>query len=93
MSGLGTSTICAIVSEVCQALVNCIWEEEISKHMLKCEAKVATSMHQFQEMWPFPCAWAALDGCHISIKWPPGGPVACTAYTSNHSQWSGDNRS
>ena len=37
ISGLGTSTICSIVSEVCQALVDCLWEEEVSKHMPTCE--------------------------------------------------------
>lgn len=26
-----------------------------------------------EHMWQLPCCWAAIDGCHISIKCPPGG--------------------
>jgi len=92
MSDLGTSTSYTIVSEVCQTLVNAFGNEP-SKHMPECEVQFAISIHQFQEMCQFPCAWAALDGCHIPIKCPPSGPVACTACTSNHSQRSRDNRS
>ena len=33
MSGLGTSTICAIVSEVCKAIIDCLWKEEVTKYM------------------------------------------------------------
>lgn len=32
------------------------------------------------EFWQFPCCWAAIDGCHIPIKCPPGGLEACKEY-------------
>ena len=30
-------------------------------------------MLDMEQMWQFPCCWSAIDGCHISIKCPPGG--------------------
>ena len=33
-----------------------------------------------EELWQFPCCWAAIDGCHIPIKCPPGGLEACEEY-------------
>ena len=33
-----------------------------------------------EELWQFPCCWAAIDGCHIPIKCPPGGLEACKEY-------------
>ena len=119
MSGLGTSAICSIVSEVCakpllivfgtvmgscflgstsslcssvvckyslgylvfvkflycikkekEGLVDCLWEEQVSKHMPTCETEFLGEVHDMQELWQFPCAWAAVNGCHIPIKCP-----------------------
>ena len=33
-----------------------------------------------EEMWQFPYCWAAIDGCHIPIKYPAGGKIACKEY-------------
>ncbi|XP_067034836.1 uncharacterized protein [Acropora muricata] len=33
-----------------------------------------------EEFWQFPCCWAAIDGCHIPMKCPPGGQEACKEY-------------
>ena len=32
MTGLGTSTICTIVSEVSQAIVDCLWDQEVTRY-------------------------------------------------------------
>ena len=32
------------------------------------------------ELWQFPFSWAAVDGCHIPIKCPPGGLESCKEY-------------
>ena len=37
-------------------------------------------MLDMDEYWQFPCCWAAIDGCHIPIKCPPGGLEACKEY-------------
>ena len=33
-----------------------------------------------EELWQFPCCWAAIDGCHIPIKCPPGGLECCKEF-------------
>eukprot|EP00794_Sanderia_malayensis_P005742 gene5742-biopygen4655 len=33
-----------------------------------------------EEFWQFPCSWAAVDGCHIPIKCPPGGQSSRKEY-------------
>ena len=33
-----------------------------------------------EELWQFPFSWAAVDGCHIPIKRPPGGQESCKEY-------------
>jgi len=35
MGGLGVSTVCSIVHEVCQVLVDRLWNESVSSHMPK----------------------------------------------------------
>ena len=30
-------------------------------------------MITMEEHWQFPCAFGAIDGCHILLKCPPGG--------------------
>ena len=37
-------------------------------------------MLDMEELWQFPCCWAAIDGCHIPLKCPPGGLQACKEY-------------
>lgn len=37
-------------------------------------------MLDMDEFWQFPFSWAAVDGCHIPIKCPPGGLEACREY-------------
>ena len=38
--------------------------------MPTCETEYLGEVHGMQELWQFPCAWAAVDGCHIPIKCP-----------------------
>ena len=33
-----------------------------------------------EHMWQYPCCWAAIDGCHIPIKYPPGELQSCIEY-------------
>ena len=80
MTGLGASTVCAIVSEVSSALIECLWEREITAYMPKNEAEFLEKIHDMEQLWQFPGCWAAVDGCHISIKCPPGGLESCKEY-------------
>ena len=80
MVGRGVSTVNAIVQEVSQVLVEHLWHEAISKNMPKCRAEFVEKIVDMEELWQFPCSWAALDGCHIPMKCPPGGLAACKEY-------------
>lgn len=80
MSGLGVSTVSLIVREVCQVLVDHLWNETVSNHMPKTREDFKRKILDMEEFWQFPCCWAAIDGCHIPMKCPPGGLEACKEY-------------
>ena len=80
MSGLGLSTVCEIVSEVSRAIINKLWSTSVTKFMPTTEEEFKSKILDMEEMWQFPYCWAALDGCHIPIKCPPGGKNSCKEY-------------
>ena len=80
MTGLGVSTVCTIVREVLQAIIDCIWDERISKHMPRSEAEFKKKIMEMDELWQFPYCWAGIDGCHIPMKCPPGGLQSSKEY-------------
>ena len=80
MAGLGVSTVCNIVQEVCQVLVDHLWSESVSCFMPKTREEFKKKMLDMEEFWQFPCCWAAIDGCHIPMKCPAGGQEACKEY-------------
>ena len=80
MTGLGTSTICSIVSEISQLIVDTFWDSEVDRHMPKNKDEFCQRVNEMQELWQFPCCWCALDGCHIPIKCPPGGLESSKEY-------------
>ena len=47
MAGIGLSTVCSIVNEVCQVLVNHLWSECASSHMPKTQDDFWTSFGNF----------------------------------------------
>ena len=47
MAGIGVSTVCSIVNEVCQVLVNHLWSECASSHMPKTQDDFWTSFGNF----------------------------------------------
>ena len=80
MVGLGQSTVSTIVSEVNDAILSCMWKECVSCHMPVSEEDFKSKMLDMEELWQFPFSWAAVDGCHIPIKCPPGGQEASKEY-------------
>ena len=80
MVGLARSTVTRIVNEVNQAIVSCLWQEFISNNMPKTGDEFQIKILDMEELWQFPCSWAAVDGCHISIKCPPGGQSSRKEY-------------
>ena len=73
----GVSTVSCIVEEVSQVLVNHLWNNCVSVHMPDSTEAFKEKILDMEELWQFPCCWAAIDGCHIPIKCPPGGLKAC----------------
>ena len=71
--GCGHSIVRVVVNEVTQAIVKVLWEEHVSKHFPKNQQQFKEKMLHMEELWQFPCCWAALDGCHIPLKCPDGG--------------------
>lgn len=80
MTGLGVSTVCCIVSDVANAIVEVLWESEVTTYMPKSEIEFYQKISEMEQMWQFPCCWGAIDGCHIPIKCPPGGLQSCKEY-------------
>ena len=80
MTGLGVATVCCIVSDVAKAIVEVLWESEVSTYMPKSETEFYQKISDMEQMWQFPCCWGAIDGCHIPIKCPQGGLQACKEY-------------
>ena len=80
MSGLGISTVSPICQEVCQVLVNHLWNETVSTHMPQTGEEFKQKILNIEEFWQFPCCWTAIDGCHILMKCPSGGLQACKEY-------------
>ena len=76
MVGLGQSTVTTIINEVNEAIVKNMWTECVSSHMPSTEAQFKQKILNMEELWQFPFTWAAVDGCHIPIKCPPGGNEA-----------------
>ena len=80
MAGVGLSTVAMIVSEVCKAITECMWEQSVHKFLPKTTEEFKEKMLDTEELWQFPFSWAAVDGCHIPIKCPPGGLESCKEY-------------
>ena len=68
MAGIGERTVGYIVNEVTTAIVECLWEDTVKKHMPKSEEEFTSKILDMEESWQFPCCWSAVDGCHIPIK-------------------------
>ena len=80
LSGLGEATICLLVIEVCQIIVHTFWVDEVSNLFPQNQEELNRAMELMDEEWQFPCAYAAIDGCHIPIRCPPGGAEAAKEF-------------
>lgn len=80
MVGRGVSTVSSIVEEVSQVLVNHLWNDCVSVHLPDSTEAFKEKILDMEELWQFPCCWAAIDGCHIPIKCPPGGLESCKEF-------------
>ena len=80
MTGFGVSTACNITIEVSQAIVKNLWKEAVSDKFPSTLEQFKDCALNMEEMWQFPLAFSALDGCHIPIKMPIGGANSAKEY-------------
>lgn len=80
MVGVGTSTVQTIVAEVCQIVVENLWQEHVMAYMPQNIESFKMKMQEMHDMWQFPFCWGAVDGSHIPIKCPAGGAEARKEY-------------
>ena len=73
MTGIGESTVCNIVREVAKAIVENLWAEFVESNFPYDRDLLYQKVKEMEQEWQFPYAYAAIDGCHIPIKCPPGG--------------------
>ena len=80
MAGVGVSTVCTIVHEVSESIINNLWKDSVIAHFLSDEARFKEKILDTEQLWQFPCAWASIDGCHLPLNCPAGGLEACKEY-------------
>ena len=80
LTGLGVPTVCEVVIEVSQAIVENLWDNEVASHFPQNTNELRRKMEEMDEEWQFTCAFAAIDDCHISIKCPAGGLESAKEY-------------
>lgn len=73
MTVLEVSTVCGVVSEVCRAIVDNLWKDCVQQHFPTSEAQYKEKVLDMEQLWQFPYAWGAIDGCHLPLKCPAGG--------------------
>ena len=80
MCGLAKITICVIINETCQAIIEMLWDETVTAYFPTSKDEFFNSMAKFGEEWQFPYTFAAVDGSHLPIKCPKGGAQAMKQY-------------
>lgn len=65
--GVGISSVCNIVHEVCTAIVDCLLDKYIT---LPRGERAMEVVQGFEEVWGFPQCFGAIDGSHIPILAP-----------------------
>ena len=80
MTGVGESTVCIIVREVTEAIVDHLWTDVVESHFPHDKEMLYEKVKEKEQEWQFPYAYAAVDGCHIPIKCPSGGQEAAKEY-------------
>ena len=60
LTGLGVSTVCEVVIEVSQAIVENLWDNEVASHFPQNANELRRKMEEMDEEWQFTCAFV----CH-----------------------------
>ena len=77
---MSSSTVCNIVTEVCEAIAEVLWKDHVEKHFPKNVDDYEESLMTFDSLWQFPFCFKAVNGCHTPIKFRTGGLEAKKEY-------------
>ena len=72
MAGLAESTVCKIVIEVCNAIIENLWADAVDRHFPKSVDDFRNKLQEMECEWQYKYAFAAIDGWHCPIKCPAG---------------------
>ena len=64
MTGLAGSTVCKIVMEVCNAIIENLWTDAGDKHFPKSVDDFSNKLQEMECEWQYKYAFAAIDGSH-----------------------------
>ena len=78
--GVGVSTVQSIVLEVSRSIVKNLWKSAVMELFPSNTDQVTAKIIDMEQLWQFPCAWGAVDGCHLPIVCPYGGEEARKEY-------------
>ena len=81
MSGKAEPTICRIVPEVCDELVQKLWKSYV--RFPESEMEFTEKLNKMKVLWHFGYAFCAADGSHLLIKLPEGGDKSQKSYGSS----------
>ena len=76
MTGIGEAIVFNIFREVTKAVVENLWREYFDAYLPSNRNLLLQKIREMEEEWQFPHAYSAIDGSHIPLKCPPGGPEA-----------------
>ena len=80
MAGLAESTVCKIVIEVCNAIIEKLWTDPVDRHFPKSVDDFRNKLQEMECEWQYKYAFAAIDGWHCPIKCPSGGIESIKQY-------------
>lgn len=80
MTGFGVATVCNITIEVSEEIVRKMRKETVANKFPSTLDDFKEYVLDMEELWQFPLAFSALDGCHIPIKMPSGGAESAKEY-------------
>ncbi len=78
--GIGVSTVHNIVIEVSLAIVKNLWKSAVMDIFPSNSDQITAKIIDMEQLWQFPCAWGAVDGCHLPIVCPNGGQESRKGY-------------
>ena len=80
MVGLAESTVCQILVEVSNAIVEELWSETVDRHFPKSDEDFKEKLLDMVAEWELPYAFSGIDGSHLPIKCPNGGQEVMKQY-------------